>query len=133
VGSKQKDLVDIFNHTRYTTTGAISGNSYAWRNGNIDTIDAQKFRGRGFKQLTGRSNYAQYWCYRGWLTKSSFDEYWWDDPAYKNRQPDKNEAPPAIINNPHIIAIDSYNCIDSGAYFIAAERPKTAVHAKHER
>jgi predicted chitinase len=35
---------------------------------------------------------------------------------------------PAIINNPHIIAIDSYNCIDSGAYFIAAERPKTKLY-----
>ncbi|WP_062791080.1 hypothetical protein [Aquitalea pelogenes] len=127
-GSKQKDRVDIFNHTRYTTTGTISGNSYAWRNGNIDTIDAQKFRGRGFKQLTGRSNYAQYWRYRGWLAKSSFDEYWWDDPAYKNRQPEKMKRRPAIINNPHIIAIDPYNCIDSGAYFITAERPQIKLH-----
>lgn len=78
------------------------------------TGDGMKFRGRGFKQLTGLFNYSEYWVYRGWLSRSNFDANWWD-PQHPNRR-----APQ--IDNPQIISTVPFNCIDSGGQFAARNR-----------
>lgn len=75
------------------------------------TGDGMKFRGRGFKQLTGLFNYSEYWVYRGWLSRSDFDANWWD-PRHPTRR-----APQ--INDPQLISTEPYNCIDSGGQFAA--------------
>lgn len=78
--------------------------------------DGVKFRGRGFKQLTGRSNYAQYWVFRGWLRSGhDFDENWWTPPRYPADPP---RRPPPILN-PQAISVNEFNCIDSGGQFAA--------------
>ncbi|MBB3213700.1 putative chitinase [Herbaspirillum sp. Sphag1AN] len=75
--------------------------------------DGMKFRGRGFKQLTGRYNYAKYWVYRGWISLSNFDSVWWGEKI-------GHRAP--IIDNPQIISNVPYNCIDSGGHFFAKNK-----------
>ena len=73
-----------------------------------------KFRGRGFKQLTGRSNYAQYWVFRGWLCAGrDFDPAWWVRPKNHNMPPPR----PAPIPDPQRISTVPFNCIDSGGQF----------------
>jgi predicted chitinase len=57
------------------SNGRLIAGSYDWRNGNCDLEDSQKFRGRGFKQLTGRSNYADYWIYRGWISQEKLRNF----------------------------------------------------------
>lgn len=42
-----------FRSTKYSSKGELIASSYNWRGGNLADPDAQKFRGRGFKQLTG--------------------------------------------------------------------------------
>ena len=64
-----------FGSTKYNSKGGLIASTYNWRAGNLDDPDAQKYRGRGFKQLTGRTNYVNYWVYRGWLDKSTFDSF----------------------------------------------------------
>lgn len=71
--------------------------------------DGMKFRGRGFKQLTGLSNYAGYWTYRGWLRSTDYDNSWW-------RNPNGSRFP--VIDNPQNVSIVPYNCIDSGGQFV---------------
>ncbi|WP_423359200.1 hypothetical protein [Pseudomonas citronellolis] len=56
--------------------------NYAGWLGNIKWNDGGNFRGRGMKQLTGRSNYAEYWTYRGWILKSSYSDRWWRNPKW---------------------------------------------------
>lgn len=78
--------------------------------------DGMKFRGRGFKQMTGRSNYAQYWVFRGWLrTGIDFDDNWWLAP----RRPTDAPRRPAPIADPQRISTVPFNCIDSGGQFAA--------------
>ncbi|MTH48550.1 M23 family metallopeptidase [Intestinirhabdus alba] len=70
--------------------------------------DGMKFRGRGFKQLTGLANYTEYWTYRGWLHRSDYDSRWWTNPT---------ELRVPVINNPQKVSLIPYNCIDSGGQF----------------
>ena len=72
--------------------------------------DGMKFRGRGFKQLTGLANYSGYWTYRGWLRSTDYDDSWW-------RNPNRLRVP--LIDDPQNISTTSYNCIDSGGQFVA--------------
>jgi predicted chitinase len=78
--------------------------------------DGMKFRGRGFKQLTGLSNYTQYWVYRGWLTPGAdFDNDWWVPPR---RTTDRPRRVPNIPD-PQRVSLIPFNCIDSGGQFAA--------------
>ncbi|ASG89421.1 M23 family metallopeptidase [Salmonella enterica] len=78
---------------------------------NLSSVgDGMKFRGRGFKQLTGLANYTEYWTYRGWLHRQNYDNNWW-------RNPTRLRVP--VINNPQNISTVPYNCIDSGGQFAA--------------
>ncbi|SOZ14414.1 conserved hypothetical protein [Cupriavidus taiwanensis] len=108
---------------KYNSRGLRIAGSYSWRNGNCGDVDAQKFRGRGFKQITGLDNYAEYWVYRGWLSRASFTPGWWGDPAYGRRDAARMTRIPAQIDNPQFIAVDSYSCIDSGGWYMMFRRP----------
>ncbi|GAB2947158.1 hypothetical protein [Hafnia psychrotolerans] len=75
--------------------------------------------------LTGRDKYADYWVYRGWLLKSSFDAYWWDDIKYKSKNFSAMKKHPAVIDDPQKITASPYNCIDSGSFYITCFRSST--------
>ncbi|OCQ52599.1 hypothetical protein Ppb6_02212 [Photorhabdus australis subsp. thailandensis] len=112
-----------FSGNKYTKSGSLIARSYSWSNGNCGDTDAQKFRGRGFKMLTGRANYAAYWVYRGWIIKKDFDNYWWDDEEYKKKNINKMKKRPAVIDDPQKVTENEYNCIDTGGYFIRGIKP----------
>ncbi|AKT03792.1 putative hydroxyethylthiazole kinase [Yersinia pestis 1045] len=124
-GSEPSELDIYYSGNKYNKNGGLIAGSYSWSNGNCGDVDAQKFRGRGFKMLTGRDKYADYWVYRGWLLKSSFDAYWWDDVKYKSKNLKAMKKRPAIIDDPHKITASPYNCIDSGSFFITCFRRST--------
>ncbi|WP_234599562.1 hypothetical protein [Hafnia paralvei] len=115
----------IFQVQNITKMVGILRGSYSWYNGNCGDIDAQKFRGRGFKMLTGRDKYADYWVYRGFIAKNSFDQYWWDDQNYKKKNVSAMKKRPAVIDEPQLVTSTPYNCIDSGAFYIICFRKKT--------
>ncbi|WP_175763494.1 peptidase M23 [Burkholderia ambifaria] len=111
-----------FSSIKFNSSGIKITGSYDWKNGNCDSEDAQKFRGRGFKQLTGRSNYASYWVFRGWLSKEEFTESWWSDREFKARNRSKMKSVPASMGDPQRVALPE-NCIDSGGFYLTFERP----------
>ncbi|EMM8812893.1 M23 family metallopeptidase [Klebsiella pneumoniae] len=84
-GALKAEKDNYFSGKKYNSRGGYITGSYSWINGNCGDVDAQKFRGRGFKMLTGLNTYSSYWVYRGLLSKNEFDKYWWDDPEYKKK------------------------------------------------
>jgi len=113
-----------FRLEKFNSRGARITGSYSWVNGNVGATDAQKFRGRGFKQLTGLDNYAQYWIYRGWLRSDSFDASWWSDPQYRARNASGMRLRAAQINDPDRIVANPETCIDSGGWYMIFRRPR---------
>jgi predicted chitinase len=92
-----------------------------------DLRDGMKFRGRGMKQLTARSNYAKYWVYRGWLDRNSFDDPWWDK---KTLLSNGKRAP--VIDDPQRISTIPFNCIDTGGWYWEEGKDKSLNHLIQE-
>ncbi|MCA3194027.1 MAG: peptidase M23 [Cupriavidus sp.] len=92
-----EDFVTYF--SRYQANPALA---------NTDPGDGAKFRGRGFKQLTGKYNYSEYWKYRGWLNAEDYDPAW-----FKTGKPGPN------IPNPELAGNDPYTCVDTAGFFCA--------------
>jgi predicted chitinase len=109
-----------YGSTKYNSKGGKVANSYNWMDGsgNLGDPDAQKFRGRGFKQLTHRANYTEYWLYRGWLDKNSFDANWWTDPEYLAKNARGMKKKPAEIQEPERLSSNPWNCMDTGGWFM---------------
>ncbi|WP_250452824.1 M23 family metallopeptidase [Caballeronia sp. ATUFL_M2_KS44] len=81
--------------------------------GNTDRDDGIKFRGRGFKQLTGRYNYSEYWAFRGWLNRESYDHGW-----FNKKENGLFKAGP-VIDHPEVVGNDVYSCVDTAGFFCA--------------
>ncbi|MDH7985327.1 M23 family metallopeptidase [Klebsiella pneumoniae] len=64
-GALKAEKDNYFSGKKYNSRGGYITGSYSWINGNCGDVDAQKFRGRGFKMLTGLNTYSSYWVYRG--------------------------------------------------------------------
>lgn len=86
--------------------------------GNRQPGDGPRFKGRGFKQLTGHYNYSEYWCFRGWLKKGKdFDVGW---------ERDRTKRYPKV-DNPEKVIETTFNCIDAGCWYIAVFRHNAVV------
>lgn len=56
-GALKAEKDNYFSGKKYNSRGGYITGSYSWINGNCGDVDAQKFRGRGFKMLTGLNTY----------------------------------------------------------------------------
>jgi predicted chitinase len=126
-GALQEERVEWYGATKFNSKGLNIATSYNWRSGNMDDPDAQKFRGRGFKQLTGLFNYSEYWVYRGWLQRSSFDASWWRDPQYEAKNRGRMAKRSPVIENPQVVAANPFNCMDSGGWYMCFQRNKVLI------
>ncbi|WP_312074291.1 M23 family peptidase [Atlantibacter sp.] len=124
-GALETEKDNYFSEKKYNSRGGLITGSYSWINGNCGDVDAQKYRGRGFKMLTGLDTYSSYWVYRGWLLTNDFDRYWWDDHEYKKKNASKMKKRPPQISLPQKITENPYNCIDTGGFFIVGFKGKT--------
>lgn len=122
-----------FRSTKYNSRGVRIASTYNWRNGNLGDPDAQKFRGRGFKQLTGRLNYCRYWVYRGWLDPATFDDNWWTDPQYRAQNEARMRLRAPTIDDPERATATSFNCMDTGGWYLGSERPDTLAVIDRDR
>jgi predicted chitinase len=123
-GALETEKDSYFSGKKYNSRGGYITGSYSWINGNCGDVDAQKFRGRGFKMLTGLDTYSGYWVYRGWISKNDFDKYWWDDQEYKKKNATGMKKRPPNIVAPQKVTESAYNCIDTGGFFIACFKSK---------
>ncbi|NKJ48388.1 hypothetical protein CIC12_16915 [Burkholderia sp. SG-MS1] len=114
-----------FRSVKFNSHGVRITGSYDWKNGNCDREDAQKFRGRGFKQLTGRSNYTDYWVFKSWISRASFTASWWLDAAFAARHRSGMTRIPAVIDSPEKVSLPE-NCLDSGGFYLRFSRPNVA-------
>ena len=114
-----------FRSTKFNSRGGRIASSYNWRNGNLGDPDAQKFRGRGFKQLTGLLNYSRYWVFRGWMDPATFDDSWWTDRQYVAQNAAGMRLRPPVLDDPQRATETDYNCIDTGGWYLGSERPNT--------
>ncbi|SPS01586.1 M23 family metallopeptidase [Cupriavidus taiwanensis] len=92
---------------------------YSGRLGNDLPGDAFRYRGRGMKQLTGKYNYTEYWVYRGWIIRESFDRSWWERRGVVRRP---------VISNPDVLGADTYAVIDAGGWYWAASPHRGEPH-----
>lgn len=120
-----------FRLTKFSSKGNRIAGSYDWKNGNCDFEDAQKFRGRGFKQITGRSNYSGYWVFRGWIARDDFSANWWMDPSFADRNRSQMSRRPAHISDPQRVAFPE-NCVDSGGWYLRFERAAVAKNIDND-
>lgn len=112
-------LTEMVEHKSEAACNSSNG-GYGGKLGNDLPGDGFRYRGRGMKQLTGKFNYAEYWVYRGWLSRDSFTAAWWSK---------SNPVRPIIANPDLLISVD-YNAIDAGGWYWEATPNHGTVHKR---